>query len=163
MPDKLSDLIIRSATPDDMRDVAIMAGEFQAFVATLDGSDPYFDVEDAVVRYTRYGFGDKPLFSSLIAEVNGAPVCYAIYSIGFWADSLQGMVLLTDLFIRQDWRSSGVGQQMFQELKRIGEREDCELVMWTVWKKNQLAQRFYEKLGATSIDEERLMMLPVRP
>ncbi len=77
-----------------------MAGEFYAFLAAMDDSDPAFDVEETEAKLARSGFGAKPLFSSLIAEVDGEPVGYAIYNIGFWSESMLGIVLLTDLFVR---------------------------------------------------------------
>jgi len=134
-----------------------MAGEFYAFLAAMDDSDPAFDVEETEAKLARSGFGSKPLFSSLIAEVDGKPVGYAIYNIGFWVDTLQGMVLLTDLFVREAWRSRGIGKQFMHRLAEIGKDEDCEMVVWTVWKKNEPAKRFYEHLGAAAIDDEQLM------
>ncbi len=134
-----------------------MAGEFYAFLAAMDDSDPAFDVEETEAKLARSGFGAKPLFSSLIAEVDGTPVGYAIYNIGFWADTLQGMVLLTDLFVREAWRSRGIGKQFMHRLAEIGKDEDCEMVVWTVWKKNEPAKRFYEHLGAAAIEDEQLM------
>ncbi len=75
------------------------------------------------------GFGSKPLFSSLIAEVNGEPVGYTIYNIGFWADTMRGMVLPTDLFVREAWRSRGIGKRLMDRLATIGKGEGCEMVV----------------------------------
>jgi GNAT superfamily N-acetyltransferase len=152
---------IRRAVRDDMAAVAVMAGEFFAFLAAIDGSDPSFDVEGTAAKLERSGFGAKPLFSALLAEVDDAPVGYAIYNIGFWADSFQGMVLLTDLFVREAWRSRGIGGRLMRQLAVVGKAEGCELVMWTVWTKNEVAQRFYDRLGAVAIDDERLMKLSI--
>lgn len=154
-------MAIRPAVRDDMAAVAVMAGEFFAFLATIDGSDPSFDVEGTTAKLERSGFGAKPLFSALLAEIDDAPVGYAIYNIGFWADSFQGMVLLTDLFVREAWRSRGIGARLMRQLAVIGKAEACELVMWTVWTKNYAAQRFYDHLGAVVIDDERLMKLSI--
>ena len=157
MTDATRPVTIRPANRQDMTAVAAMAGEFYAFLAAMDDSDPAFDVEETEAKLARSGFGSKPLFSSLIAEADGEPVGYAIYNIGFWADTMQGMVLLTDLFVRQDWRSRGIGKQFMHRLAEIGKDEDCEMVVWTVWKKNEPAKRFYEHLGAAAIDDEQLM------
>ena len=144
-----------------MTSVAAMAGEFHAFLAAMDSSDPGFDVEATAVKLELCGFGAKPLFSALSAEGDGEVVGYAIYNIGFWADSLQGMVLLTDLFVREAWRSRGVGRELMDRLAAIGKGEGCELVLWTVWTKNEQARRFYEHLGAEAIDDELLMRLSI--
>jgi GNAT superfamily N-acetyltransferase len=157
MIDATRSVTIRPANRQDMTAVAAMAGEFYAFLAAMDDSDPAFDVEETEAKLARSGFGSKPLFSSLIAEVDGEPVGYAIYNIGFWVDTLQGMVLLTDLYVREAWRSRGIGKQFMHRLAAIGKDEDCEMVVWTVWKKNEPAKRFYEHLGAAAIEDEQLM------
>ncbi len=157
MTDATRPVTIRPASRQDMTAVAAMAGEFYAFLAAMDDSDPAFDVEETEAKLARSGFGSKPLFSSLIAEADGEPVGYAIYNIGFWADTMQGMVLLTDLFVREAWRSRGIGKQFMHRLAAIGKDEGCEMVMWTVWKKNEPAKRFYEHLGAAAIEDEQLM------
>ena len=154
-------LTIRPANRHDMAAVAVMAGEFHAFLASIDDSDPTFDIESTASKLARSGFGSKPLFSSLIAETDSEPVGYAIYNIGFWADSLQGMVLLTDFFVRETWRRRGVGRQLMDQLAVIGKAAGCEMVMWTVWTRNELARRFYEQLGAVPVDDEQLMKLSI--
>jgi len=152
---------IRTATRQDMAAVAVLAGEFHAFLAAIDGSDPAFDVNGTRAKLERCGFGPEPLFACLIAESDGEAVGYAIYSIGFWADSLQGMVLLTDLFVRAAWRSRGIGKELMECLAEIGRERGCEIVVWTVWTKNDPAKRFYARIGAKAIDDERLMAWPI--
>jgi len=144
-----------------MAAVAIMAGEFHAFLAAMDHSDPAFDVARTERTLCRFGFGNDPLFSALIAEGSGAPVGYAVYSLGFWADSFQGVVLLTDLFVREACRSRGIGRQFMARLVAIGRDAGCELVLWTVWNRNHSARRFYRSIGATAIEDETLMKLSV--
>lgn len=141
--------------------VAAMAGEFHAFLAAIDDSDPSFDVHATAAKLERCGFGRKPIFSALIAEAGGEAVGYAIYNIGFWADSLQGMVLLTDFYVREVWRSRGIGRGVMDRLAAIGRNAGCEIVLWTVWTENEAARRFYERLGAQAIDDERLMTWPI--
>ena len=153
---------IRSATRQDMAAVAALAGEFHAFLAAIDGSDLSFDVAGTEAKLVRAGFGTKPLFSSIVAEAESETVGYAIYNIGFWADSLQGMVLLSDLYVRQAWRSRGLGKALMGRLAEIGRGEGCELVVWTVWTENERAKRFYKRLGTEAIDEERLTKWPIK-
>lgn len=141
--------------------VAAMAAEFHAFLASKDGSDPAFDIGRAAAKLDKSGFGSRPLFSSLVAETGGDPIGYAIYNIGFWADALEGMVLITDLFVREAWRGRGVGRQLMQHLAEVGRTEGCERAMWTVWPKNDDALRFYEGLGAVPIEDEQLMSWPI--
>ncbi len=152
---------IRHAGLHDMEVVAVMAGEFFAYLATLDESDPAFDVAGTVEKLVRSGFGDRPLFYCLLAESDDQPVGYAIYSLGFWADTFQGAVFLTDLFIRDGWRSLGIGEQMMNQIAAVGGQAGCETLMWTVWTKNEASRRFYDRLGAIPMDDELLMRLDI--
>lgn len=161
MTDTARPVTIRAATRQDMAAVAAMAGEFHAFLAALGEGDPSFDVEATTAKLVRCGFGRTPLFSALIAEAGGEAVGYALYNIGFWADSLKGMVLLTDLFVREAWRTRGVGKALMGRLAETGRDEGCELILWTVWTKNERAKRFYEGLGAEVIDDEQLMKMSI--
>ncbi len=161
MIDEIEPATIRQANRQDMPAIAAMAGEFHALLASIDKSDPAFDIESTASKLERAGFGSNPVFSSLIVEVDGKPIGYAIYNIGFWADSLAGMVLLTDLFVREAWRGRGVGRQLMDQLAMKGKAEGCEMVMWTVWTRNEPARRFYEHLGAVLIGDERLMKLSI--
>jgi diamine N-acetyltransferase len=153
---------IRPVERRDVPTIAIMAGEFYAFLASINNSDPAFDIEAARLKLEQCGFGAKPLFSAIIAEQAGNPVGYAIYNIGFWADTFQGMVFVTDLFVREAWRGKGIGRRLMNHLAEIGKAEGCETVMWTVWLKNQAAKRFYAKIGGTPIEEEQLFTWPIR-
>jgi len=162
MTDTADSLTIRQATQRDMAVVAAMAEEFDAFLHAIDGSDPTFDAQAVEARLVRLGFGAKPLFCCLVAEAAGAPVGYAIFSIGFWADGYQGMVLLSDFFVREAWRSRGLGRRMMDRMAEIGRDANCEVVMSTVWTKNPQARRFYDRLGAIHIDDENLIKWPIR-
>ena len=153
---------IRSVELQDVPALAAMAAEFYAFFATMNDSDPTFDIEAAELKLEKCGFGAKRLFSALIAEQAGAAVGYAIYNIGFWADTLEGMILVTDLFVREAWRGKGIGQRLMSHLVEIGKAEGCERVMWTVWRENEAAKRFYRKIGGIPIEEEQLFTLPIR-
>ncbi|KLN60395.1 hypothetical protein WH96_11620 [Kiloniella spongiae] len=155
------DIIIRSAERDDMSKIVKMAAEFVDYLSSLGEPRANFDAETNLEKLLKHGFGAKPLFSTLIAENNGDAVGYAIYSYGFWADSFQGTIFMTDLFVRQTWRSQGIGQIMIEELQHIGRNNDCELLMWTVWNDNSLARKFYDKLGAISLDDEIFMKLDI--
>ncbi|WP_158090157.1 GNAT family N-acetyltransferase [Kiloniella majae] len=156
-----ADIVIRFAEQDDMPKIVKMAEEFADYLSGLGEVRAPFDAEVNLAKLIKHGFGTKPLFSALIAEKNSDVLGYAIFSYGFWADSFQGMIFMTDLFVRQDWRSQGVGQAMIEELRRIGRYNDCELLMWTVWKGNPPARKFYDKLGAISLQGETLMALDI--
>jgi GNAT superfamily N-acetyltransferase len=73
----------------------------------------------------RDGFGPQPRFEALIAEGNAAPVGLAIfqetYSIWDSARSLQ----ITDLFVDERVRGTGVGFRLVLEVAGIARERDC--------------------------------------
>ncbi len=138
-----------------------MGAEFDAYLRNIEPGDPPFDGQKMASGLERFGFGASPLCHSLIAEDGERAVGYAVYSLGYWADAHEGMVFLTDLFVRQEWWSKGVGRQLMEELAAIGRAAGCRRVMWTVWAKNAKARQFYRELGAEEIAEERLMTWPI--
>lgn len=152
-----SSINIRQATRQDIEDLVTMGSEFDAYLRAIEPGDPPFDRAKMASGLERFGFGDSPLCQCLIAEDGERAVGYAIYSLGYWADAHEGMVFLTDLFVRQEWWSKGVGQRLMKELATIGRAAGCQRVMWTVWTKNAKAVQFYRELGAEEIEEERLM------
>ena len=148
---------VRPAAGEDLPAIAAMAAEFHAYLAALDGSDPEFDVTRAAAALDLAAFGPRPLCAALIAEVDGAPVGYAVYNIGFWANTLETRLLLTDLCVREARRGQGVARQLIQGLAEVGRREGCAKIIWTVWSRNAQAMRFYAGLGAVLLDDEHLM------
>ena len=140
MPALFESLLIRHARREDVPALAAMAGEFFAFLAAIDGSDPAFDTEGAARKLEEAGFGLRPKFTALIAETGSEAAGYAIYNIGFWADSFEGIVFMSDLFVREAWRGRGVGRQLMENISDAGRAEGCTRIMWTVWSRNEAAR-----------------------
>lgn len=134
-----------------------MMAEFDVLLAALEGGESFFDSDKALRRIHEFGFGKKPCFTAVLAEVDGKPVGYAIYSLAFWSDSQEGILFLTDLFVREEWRSKSLGRKLMGHLAGVAKAAGCTRALWTVWDKNPRAQRFYESLGACVMGDERLM------
>ncbi|MFW6027709.1 MAG: N-acetyltransferase family protein [bacterium] len=161
MPAPPIEFLIRRARREDVPALAAMAGEFFAFLAAIDGSDPAFDTEGAARKLEEAGFGARPKFTAVIAEAGSEAVGYAIYNIGFWADTFEGVVFMSDLFVGQAWRGRGVGRQLMESAANAGRTEGCTRIMWTVWSKNEAARRFYRAIGADAMDDEVLMSVRI--
>jgi GNAT superfamily N-acetyltransferase len=73
----------------------------------------------------RDGFGPQPRFEALIAEGNGRPTGLAMfqtaYSIWEGACTLQ----ITDLFVDEPARGTGVGFRLVIEVARIAREREC--------------------------------------
>lgn len=93
----------------------------------------------------------QPLFHALIAEqiTDDAvkPIGFACFHPGF--STMAGKTLfIMDFYVRTAYRRQGVGQQLFLELVRLAKQWNCRRIDFHVNVKNDVAARFYEKIGA---------------
>ena len=93
-------------------------------------------------------FGINPRVFSVICEVDGLPVGFALYFYNFstWLGS-HG-VFLEDLYVTPKYRGVGAGKQMLQYLAQLAVKEGCGRFEWSVLDWNQSAIDFYESFGA---------------
>jgi GNAT superfamily N-acetyltransferase len=107
----------------------------------------------------RDGFGPQPKFRALIAERDGQAAGYALF-FGFYStwEGRPGL-FLEDLFVRQAFRSKGIGKALLAHVAGIAKRENCYGVRWEVLDWNQPAIDFYKRLGATFLDQWKSVLL----
>ncbi len=100
----------------------------------------------------RDGFGPQPLYQSLILELEGQPVGFALYYHRY--STWKGKTLyLEDLFVIPEARGSGLGKQAMYELARRAYETGCVRFEWQVLDWNQPAIDFYNSLGARLLPE----------
>ncbi len=95
----------------------------------------------------RYGFGDRPAFECLIAELDGRPVGFALFFANFSTWEGRPGIYLEDLYVDEAARGHGVGRDLMaalarQVVERGGERLDFSVLDWNP------ARRFYGRVGA---------------
>jgi GNAT superfamily N-acetyltransferase len=104
------------------------------------------------------GFGSAtPRFHVLIAEVDGHSAGMALYFVTYSTWGSRDVLYLEDLYIRKEFRRFGVARKLMLELARIGRERGCGRMQWVVHSKNVAAMRFYESLGARTLEDWRLM------
>jgi GNAT superfamily N-acetyltransferase len=123
------------------------------------------DFEHAVVQVTnteadlaKDGFGDVPKFHVLIAEWEEAPAGYALF-FDFYSTWRGRQIFLEDLFVRGEFRGKGIGTSLLAQVAKIAVSANCKALRWEVLNWNQPAVALYESLGATFLDELRLVLL----
>ena len=89
----------------------------------------------------------------LIGEVNGFPVCFALYFFNFSTFLGKPGIYLEDLFVLPEHRSQGYGTKMLKYLAKIALEKDCGRVEWSVLNWNQPAIKVYKGIGAKPMDE----------
>jgi GNAT superfamily N-acetyltransferase len=145
-------LQVRRATEADLAALTVMTREFNDYLGALAGAGPALDGAEiaaaAMNRLQTLAFGPKPLCALLIAELDGEVAGYLNYFMGVFMDDATPALYVADFFVSERHRLRGAGKALMLEARRIAVDLDASRVLWTVWRKNQSAIRFYERLGA---------------
>jgi GNAT superfamily N-acetyltransferase len=98
-------------------------------------------------------FGTRPAAEVLLAEIDGAPAGFALFFTSFSTFLAQPCLHLEDLFVRPAQRQHGIGRALLQALARLGGERGCGRIGWHVLTWNKLAIDFYDRLGASRLDD----------
>jgi GNAT superfamily N-acetyltransferase len=104
------------------------------------------------------GFGSQPKFRGLIAEWEGQAIGYALF-FGFYSSWKGPGIFLEDLFVREAFRSRGIGRALLSEVARIAQQEGSYGIRWEVLGWNESAIKFYKSLGGEFFDDLRQVLL----
>ena len=100
------------------------------------------------------GFGQHPYYWFIVAEYKGEIIGLSFYFIRY--STWKGRFLfLEDFVVKEDFRSQGVGSQLFEQTIRIARRLEVKGMVWQVLDWNEDAISFYKKYEA-SINTEWL-------
>ncbi len=98
------------------------------------------------------GFGDNPIYGTIVAEVAGEVVGLALYYYRY--STWKGKRLyLEDLIVSEKMRGKGLGEKLLEATIQQAKDDACTGVMWQVLDWNEPAINFYKKFG-TRMDEE---------
>ena len=156
-PDRLSEgedrmpVIIRRANPMDAAVIANLAN----LLCQHEGLGDTVFTEEQVLRD---GFGDRPSFEVLIAELADSAVGYALFTEGYNTDIAARAVWLEDLFVEDAARGQGIGRKLLAAVARTAVERGARSVWWGVRSSNRQARRFYAGLGAKD-DDARILEL----
>lgn len=140
-------MTVRPATPDDVGVVLRLVHELAAYEREPDA------VEATEEMLREALFGDDPVASCHLAELDGEVVGFALWYVTFstWK-GLPGL-WLEDLFVRPEARGSGLGRALLQALAAVAVERGYARFEWWVLDWNTPAQGFYTSLGARPEDE----------
>ena len=93
-------------------------------------------------------FGERRYAETLIAEDGDEAVGFALFFHNFSTFLAQPGIYLEDLFVKPEYRGSGVGRALLEALARTAIERDCGRMEWAVLDWNESAIGFYERLGA---------------
>lgn len=132
---------IRKANVTDMPAVLELIKELAAFEKEPDA------VDITAETLKNEGFGDNPLFTCFVAEVEGniEGMALVYYRFSTW----KGRTLhLEDLIVRENKRGTGLGNALYKKVISFAEEQDLKRVEWVVLDWNQHAIDFYDRSGA---------------
>jgi len=127
-------------------------GDVDEILRLIQGLAEYEEEPDAVkasqADIRRDGFGERPVFQTLIAEIDGQAHGFALYFFTWSSWEGRSTLYLEDLFVEPEARGRGLGAKLFKELAHVAVQKSCARFEWSVLDWNVLARNFYHKLGA---------------
>ena len=145
-------LRIRQATEADLGALTALTREFNDYLDNIDGAAPPANADEiaaaAMGRLRSFAFGPNPICKVLVAELDYETVGYLTYYSGAFMDNATPALHVADFYVSSRQRRHGVGKALMLEARRIAADLDASRLLWTVWRKNVNAIRFYESLGA---------------
>lgn len=96
----------------------------------------------------RQGFGDRALFSVMVAEIERRAEGYALFYPGFDVESASRGLHMADLFVEAPFRRQGIGRALIASLVAECKRQGGQWIEWHSMTDNPTAIAFYERIGA---------------
>jgi GNAT superfamily N-acetyltransferase len=133
-------ITIRPAGASDAATIVRLVRELAAYEGLLD------QVRITEADVLRDGFGERPYFACLLAEVDGAAVGLALYFEDYSTFEGRPGIFVEDLYVAETARGLGVGRRLLARLAQLaieGDRRRLDLMVlhWNP------ARSFYERLG----------------
>lgn len=146
----LSNLTIRSADTVDVPLILSFIGKKAEFDRSLGAFSGVLQTTAAMLKETLF---EQPVAKVLFAEVAGQPVGFALYYFRY--SSFRGCpsLWLDDLYIDETVRGQGIGTLLFEQLVKIAQERRCSHLAWTADIANERGIRFYQKMGATIVEQ----------
>lgn len=142
----MSDVAIRDALPEDAAEIMAMIHELAVFERAPEA------VHATEADLLRDGWGERPVFEALMAEIDGTPVGFALFFPKYSTWEGCAGLFIEDLYVRPTARGRGVGSALIARVasltvERGGRRLDLSVLHWNP------AREVYAALGFIHIEE----------
>ncbi len=137
----MSDIRVRPATSEDASTIVRFIRGLAEFER-----EPLSSVKVTEVEIVRDGFGPTPRFESLIAELDGEPVGFALFFMNYSTWEGTAGIYIEDLFVLEEARGLAVGRALMSSVAGIARERGSARVELSVLDWNP-ARTFYERLG----------------
>lgn len=138
-------MLVRPAKPSDTVSIHKLIHELANYERAPDAviNTPDSLAEDLFVHQRCHAF---------VVEQEGIIIGFALYYFGY--STWKGRTLyLEDLYVQEDFRKAGIGQQLFDHIVSVAKNEKVRRMDWQVLNWNEPALAFYRKNKAILDDE----------
>ncbi len=137
---------VRPAVESDCSTILAFVHDLAAF------ENESHSVKASEEDFRRNGWGDAPVFEALIAELDGAPVGFALTFRTFSTWEGQPGLFVEDLYVSPGARKHGVGRALLSAVARRAvergyRRVDLNVLDWNP------ARGFYDRIGFRQLKE----------
>jgi ribosomal protein S18 acetylase RimI-like enzyme len=137
--------LIRPASADD---AALILSFIRELAAFENEPDRVRNTEEAI---RREGFGERPAFEALIAEMADEPAGLALFYQTYSTWTGQRGLYLDDLYVRAPFRRQGIGEALIAAVAAVAvargyPRLDLQVLHWNP------ARGLYERLGMRQLE-----------
>jgi diamine N-acetyltransferase len=147
---------IRAAKPEDAAIIAGLIRELANYEQLAHEAAP--DVHVLTEQLKRHACPRVEALLAIDTETHDA-VGFALFFQHYSTFLTRWGLFLEDLYVRPAYRKKGVGFALFRTLSQIAHERGHERLEWSVLNWNDLAIKFYKKLGATALREWTTMRL----
>ena len=149
----VNDLEIRPATEADAELLFDLILELAAYEKLSDKVTG--DAE--VLR--RSLFEQKAAEALLLETSDGTAVGYALFFTTFSTFECRPGIWLEDVYVRPEHRRGGIGRAVMEHLAQLAQERGHVRLEWVALDWNEPALNFYAKLGASRLDDWKILRL----
>ncbi|MEL6251485.1 MAG: GNAT family N-acetyltransferase [Bacteroidota bacterium] len=100
-------------------------------------------------------FANPPLLHSLVLADEKRLYGYTTFAKQYSTWDAFHYLYIDCLFLSEKTRGQGWGQKLMEEVKQAAKEMGCRLIQWQTPVSNINAIRFYNRIGAKSLDKKR--------
>ncbi len=145
---------VRFATKDDIPVLLEMMGELAEFEQLQEN---FHTTKESLERSC---FGEEKIVDVLIGFYQEVPAGYAAFYHNYSTFLARPGIFLEDLYVRQQFRGTGVGQALFGRLCQVAQDRGCARIEGMALSWNERARRYYEALGAEALEGWHYYRIP---
>jgi GNAT superfamily N-acetyltransferase len=145
-------LLIRPAVEADAELIVALIKELAGYEKLAEAA-----VGDA--ETLRRSLFEQRAAEALILELDGEAVGYAIFFTTFSTFECRSGVWLEDIYVRPEQRRGGIGRAAMEHLAALALERGHVRLEWCALEWNRPALDFYETLGATRLEDWRMLRM----